>query len=148
MLRLVPLCQDDGVLPTGSVISTSQNIEDNSPGYRANFTSPTEVGASTAFASSPALEISLDSVLVWGTGGSSGPMMPDSSIGPFNIPHAEKSACDTASLSWCWLISNIWPSASLRFVRRHGSLTADLCWDSVINEHSPLGASNCWMRDL
>src|SRR5229473_5780952 len=62
-----------------------------------------------------------------------------------SMPHAVKSAWDAAILSSCWLVNNIWPRASYQFEHLHSSLTALMCFDSVIEEHKPLGAPNSWI---
>ena len=61
---------------------------------------------------------------------------------PPSMPHALKSARDAASLPSRLLVNNIWPRASYQFERLHGSLTALMCFDSVIEEHKPLEAPN------
>jgi hypothetical protein len=55
---------------------------------------------------------------------------------PLSIPRDLKSIRQAASLSSRWLVSSICPRASKWLERRQGSLTAFMCLDSVIDEHS------------
>lgn len=61
---------------------------------------------------------------------------------PVSIPRLAKSIRDAANLSRRWFVSNIWLRASNRLDRCHGSLTALICLDSVMEEQSPFGAPN------
>lgn len=67
---------------------------------------------------------------------------------PSSMPRDVKSIRAAINLSMRELIMSIWLSASYRFDRRHGFLTAVICFDSVIDEQSPFGAPkfSIWRR--
>jgi len=58
---------------------------------------------------------------------------------PCNMPRDEKSARAAANLSFHVLMVSICFSASYLLDRRHGFLTAVMCFDSVIDEQRPFG---------
>ena len=63
-----------------------------------------------------------------------------------SIPCFSKSTAAAASLSIHWFVSNIWPSALYLLERLHGSFTALICFDSVIDVQRLFGVPNCLMR--
>jgi hypothetical protein len=64
-----------------------------------------------------------------------------------NMPRFTKSVRAAASWSSLWFVTNIWPSGWFRLERRHGSLTARMCLDSVSDEQSPFGAPKSRTRE-
>ena len=65
---------------------------------------------------------------------------------PWSIPRSAKSMRAAASLSDRWFVINICPRGWLRLDRRHGTLTAVICLDSVIDEQRPFGAPKSRIR--
>lgn len=67
---------------------------------------------------------------------------------PSSMPRSVKSARAVASLSKRWFVNSIRYIALYLFERRHGSFTALICFDSVMEEQSPFGAPKAQMRSM
>ena len=63
-----------------------------------------------------------------------------------SIPRFAKSERAAANCTSLWFVVSIWLSALFLFDRRQGSLTARICWDSVIEELIPFGAPKSRIR--
>ena len=63
-------------------------------------------------------------------------------VEPDIIPRSVKVVCANDILSKREFVQSICSSALCRLERRKGSFTALICFDSVIDEHKPLGEPN------
>jgi len=109
--------------------STSIKIISNIPGRDASLTTYVDGSSSTAPSSLSSRSNRIASI-------------PTGRSGPSSMLCSVKCRRAPASLSRRWLVTSICPRASNLFERRQGSLTARICFDSVIDEHRPFGAPN------